>query len=139
LVNFKIVISDKTGKSLSHELKDKDAQPFLGSKIGDSFDSSLVGLTGGKLQITGGSDKSGTPMRSDLHGGVKKYVLLHTGVGMRDSTKGKRVRKLLRGNMITEKYINKLHFRWLLFLHPQPKILLILKIINNRNLISIIK
>jgi small subunit ribosomal protein S6e len=84
LVNFKIVISDKTGKSLSHELKDKDAQPFLGSKIGDSFDSSLVGLAGGKLQITGGSDKSGTPMRSDLHG------------------EGKRVRKLLRGNMITE-------------------------------------
>ena len=102
MVNFKIVISDKTGKSLSHELKDKDAQPFLGSKIGDSFDSSLVGLTGGKLQITGGSDKSGTPMRSDLHGGVKKYVLLHTGVGMRDSTVGKRVRKLLRGNMVTE-------------------------------------
>jgi len=64
LVNFKIVISDKLGKSLSHELKDKDAQPFLGSKIGDTFDSSLVGLAGGKLQITGGSDKSGTPMRS---------------------------------------------------------------------------
>jgi small subunit ribosomal protein S6e len=41
-------------------------------------------------------------MRSDLHGGVKKYVLLHTGVGMRDTTQGKRVRKLLRGNMITE-------------------------------------
>lgn len=102
MVNFKIVISDKTGKSLSHELKDKDAQPFLGSKIGDFFDSSLVGLTGGKLQITGGSDKSGTPMRSDLHGGVKKYVLLHTGVGMRDSTEGKRLRKLMRGNMVTE-------------------------------------
>lgn len=102
MVNFKIVISDKTGKSLSHELKDKDAQPFLGSKIGDSFDSSLVGLAGGKLQITGGSDKSGTPMRSDLHGGVKKYVLLHTGVGMRDSTAGKRIRKLMRGNMVTE-------------------------------------
>ena len=52
MVNFKVVISDKTGKSLSHELKDKDAQPFLGSKIGDTFDSSLVGLSGGKLQIT---------------------------------------------------------------------------------------
>lgn len=102
MVNFKVVISDKTGKSLSHELKDKDAQPFLGSKIGDTFDSSLVGLSGGKLQITGGSDKSGTPMRSDVHGGVKKYVLLNTGVGMRDSTEGKRIRKLLRGNMITE-------------------------------------
>jgi small subunit ribosomal protein S6e len=102
LVNFKVVISDKTGKSLSHELKDKDAQPFLGSKIGDSFDSSLIGISGGKLKITGGSDKSGTPMRSDVHGGVKKYILLNTGVGMRDSTEGKRIRKLIRGNMITE-------------------------------------
>jgi small subunit ribosomal protein S6e len=102
LVNFKVVISDKTGKSLSHELKDKDAQPFLGSKIGDTFDSSLIGISGGKLQITGGSDTSGTPMRSDVHGGVKKYVLLNTGVGMRDSTEGKRIRKLIRGNMITE-------------------------------------
>lgn len=102
MVNFKVVISDKTGKSLSHELKDKDAQPFLGSKIGDSFDSSLIGISGGKLKITGGSDKSGTPMRSDVHGGVKKYILLNTGVGMRDSTEGKRIRKLIRGNMITE-------------------------------------
>ena len=102
LVNFKVVLSDKTGKSLSYELKDKDAQPFLGSKIGDTFDSSLIGISGGKLQITGGSETSGTPMRSDVHGGVKKYVLLNTGVGMRDSTEGKRIRKLIRGNMITE-------------------------------------
>jgi len=99
LVNFKVVISDKTGKSLSHELKDKDAQPFLGSKIGDSFDSSLIGISGGKLKITGGSDKSGTPMRSDVHGGVKKYVLLSTGVGNRSEA---RIRKLVRGNMVTE-------------------------------------
>jgi len=102
LVNFKLVVSDKKGKSISYELKDKDAQPFLGGKIGDSYDSNIVGLVGGKLKVTGGSDKSGTPMRSDVHGGVKKYVLLSKGVGMNDSTEGKRIRKLIRGNMITE-------------------------------------
>ena len=96
------MVSDKNGKSVSHELKDKEAQPFIGAKIGDTFDASLVGITDGKLTITGGSDKSGTPMRSDVHGGVKKYVLISKGVGMRDSVKGKRIRKLLRGNMITE-------------------------------------
>jgi small subunit ribosomal protein S6e len=102
LVNFKLVVSDKSGKSISYELKDKDAQPFLGGKIGNSFDSNIVGITGGKLKVTGGSDKSGTPMRSDVHGGVKKYVLLSKGVGMNDSSEGKRIRKLVRGNMITE-------------------------------------
>ncbi len=102
MVQFKLVISDKQGKSVSHELKDKEAQPILGSKIGDIFDSSIAGITGGKIQVTGGSDKSGTPMRSDVHGGVKKYVLLSKGVGMRDSKKGNRIRKLIRGNLITE-------------------------------------
>jgi small subunit ribosomal protein S6e len=38
-------------------------------------------------------------MRSDVHGGVKKYVLLSTGVGNRSEA---RVRKLVRGNMVTE-------------------------------------
>jgi small subunit ribosomal protein S6e len=41
-------------------------------------------------------------MRPDVHGGVKKYVLLSRGVGMRNTTEGNRIRKLIRGNMITE-------------------------------------
>jgi small subunit ribosomal protein S6e len=41
-------------------------------------------------------------MRKDIHGGVKKYVLLSRGVGMRSIKEGERKRKLVRGNMITE-------------------------------------
>jgi small subunit ribosomal protein S6e len=99
LAQFKLVISDPKGKSISQDLKDKAAQPLLGSRIGGVVDSSVVGIAGGKIKITGGSDKSGTPMRSDVHGGVKKYVLLSTGVGNRSEA---RVRKLVRGNMVTE-------------------------------------
>jgi small subunit ribosomal protein S6e len=102
LVQFKLVISDTKGKSISQELKDKSAQPLLGSKIGDIIDSSVVGISAGKIRITGGSDKSGTPMRQDVHGGVKKYILLSRGVGMQDIKEGNRLRKLVRGNMITE-------------------------------------
>ena len=102
LAHFKLVISDATGKSISQELRDRTAQPLLGSRIGDTLDSSVVGLTEGKLKITGGSDKSGTPMRQDVHGGVKKYVLLSHGVGMQSVGQGTRVRKLVRGNTITE-------------------------------------
>ena len=102
LAQFKLVISDARGKSITQELKDRAAQPLLGSKIGDIIDSSVVGISGGKMKFTGGSDKSGTPMRPDVHGGVKKYVLLSHGIGMKNIVDGNRIRKLVRGNMITE-------------------------------------
>jgi len=101
LANFKLTISDKKGKSLTKELKEKDANPFVGLKIGNEIDAALVGLSG-KMKITGGSDKSGVPMRSDLHGGARKYVLLSKGVGLNDAEKGQRVRKLIRGTTISE-------------------------------------
>ncbi|MFL6308562.1 MAG: S6e family ribosomal protein [Nitrososphaera sp.] len=99
MAQFKITISDKKGKTITQELKDKTAQPLLGVKVGSVIDSSIIGVGDGKLKITGGSDKSGTPMRADVHGGVKKYVLLSTGVGNRNED---RIRKLVRGNMVTE-------------------------------------
>ena len=102
LVEFKVVISDSYGSSISQEIKDNSAQPLLGSKIGDSIDSSVFGFNEGKIKITGGSDKSGTPMRSDLHGGTKKYILMTSGVGLRNMGPGERKRKLVRGNLITE-------------------------------------
>jgi small subunit ribosomal protein S6e len=102
LTHFKIIVSDKNGKSISKELKDKEAQPLVGLRVGEIVDASVVGIASGKIQLRGGSDKSGTPIRKDVHGGVKKYVLLSRGAGMKDDRKGIRKRKLVRGNMITE-------------------------------------
>ena len=102
MAHFKLVVSDRTGKSSSREIKDISAQPLLGSRIGDVLDSSIIGVSSGKMKITGGSDKSGTPMRADVHGGVKKYVLLSRGVGMKTHTEGARIRKLIRGNLVTD-------------------------------------
>ena len=99
MAQFKLVISDPKGKTISQDLKDRAAQPLLGTRIGGVVDSSVIGIAGGKIKITGGSDKAGTPMRSDVHGGVKKYVLLSTGVGNRSEA---RLRKLVRGNLVTE-------------------------------------
>jgi small subunit ribosomal protein S6e len=99
LAQFKLIISDPKGGSVTQELKDRAAQPLIGSRIGGILDASIIGVAGGKLKVTGGSDKSGTPMRADVHGGVKKYVLLSNGVGNRSLS---RVRKLVRGNMVTE-------------------------------------
>ena len=101
MANFKLTISDKDGKSITKELKEKDANPLLGLQLQNEVDASIVGLTG-KMKITGGSDKSGVPMRSDIHGGSRKYILLSKDVGLRAAEKGQRIRKLIRGNTITE-------------------------------------
>jgi len=101
LTNFKLTISDTKGKSITKELKDSDGNPLLGLQIGNETDASIVGLTG-KLKLTGGSDKSGVPMRNDVHGSARKYVLLSKGVGLQDAEIGQRIRKLLRGNTVSE-------------------------------------
>jgi small subunit ribosomal protein S6e len=101
LANFKLTISDIKGKSLSKELKDSDANPLLGLQLGNETDATVVGLSG-KLKLTGGSDKSGVPMRGDVHGAARKRVLLSKGVGLHDAEHGDRVRKLIRGNTISE-------------------------------------
>lgn len=101
LAEFKLIVSDpKTGKSDSYDLKDQQAQMFIGLRIGQVVDASVVGAKG-KVRITGGSDLSGFPMRGDVLGGVKKDVLLSRGVGFRGE-KGEKKRKLVRGNTITE-------------------------------------
>ena len=101
MVTFKLTLSDKKGRSTSKELKDNDANPLLGLLIGQETDASIVGLQG-KLMITGGSDKSGVPMRSDVRGMPRKRILIPKGVGLQDAEKGLRKRKLIRGNTISE-------------------------------------
>ena len=101
MATFKLTISDMSGKSITRELKEKDANPILGLKIGTDVDATIVGQAG-KMKITGGSDKSGVPMRADIQGGARKYVMLSKGVGLRAAELGQRFRKLIRGNIITE-------------------------------------
>ena len=99
---FQIVISDpQTGKSVSKELKDKPAQSLLGMKIGQEFDATILGING-TVKIRGGSDKVGFPMRSDVHGGVQKHILITNSVGFNTKQKGLKKRKLVRGNVITD-------------------------------------
>ena len=101
LAQFKITVSDTTGKSVTKELKDDEANILLGLQVGSETDANAVGLSG-KIKITGGSDRSGVPIRPDVHGSARKYVLLSKGVGLRQAEYGQRVRKLVRGNQISE-------------------------------------
>lgn len=102
MVQFKLVLSDpKTKKSEVHELKDASAQPLVGRKIGEVVDGAAMGIPG-RMMITGGSDRAGFPMRSDVLGGGKNYVLMTVGTGFRSTEGGAKRRKLVRGNMINE-------------------------------------
>jgi small subunit ribosomal protein S6e len=109
---FKIVISEpKSRKAWQIE---KEVPSLIGKKIGDNFEGSVIGLSGFTLQITGGSDKDGFPMRPDLLGTLRKKALLTKGIGFRGrkkikkkvfKVKGMRKRKYIRGNTISTEII----------------------------------
>ena len=103
LAKFKVIVSDpETGKSQSVEVEEAQAVPLIGRKLGEVLDGAALKLSGYKLQITGGSDKDGFPMRPNIHGGVRVGAILSEGVGFHASRKGDRKRKTVRGHVITD-------------------------------------
>lgn len=101
MVKIKISISNLEGKVQNLEVEGPQAQQFISKKIGDELEGSVLGLPD-KLQITGGSDKDGFPMRSDVHGGIRKAIMMSNGVGFKAKSRGERRRKTIRGNVITD-------------------------------------
>lgn len=101
MVELRVMISDtKTGKTYKKILP--DANDFLNLKIKDKFSGDLVGLKGFELEITGGSDYAGFPMREDLAGASKRKLLVTKGFGARNiERKGQLGRKTVRGNTVS--------------------------------------
>ena len=97
---FKFVISD--GKQSVQVEKDQKDAPVLGKKIGEAISGEFLGLAGYELLITGGSDKDGFPMRKDVEGQVRKKQILTRGLGFRTDFKGRRKRRIVRGNAIAQ-------------------------------------
>jgi small subunit ribosomal protein S6e len=103
MAKFKLIISDPmTGKSSASEIEGARAQALVGRTLGETIDGSALGMGQGKFLISGGCDKNGIPMREDVHGGVKKYIVLSAGPGFNPTRHGERRRKLVRGKMITD-------------------------------------
>lgn len=75
---------------------------LVGKKIGETFNGALIGLPGYELKITGGSDLGGIPMRRDVHGPMKRRILLTKGPCYRPKKHGERRRKIVRGSEITD-------------------------------------
>ncbi len=98
---MKINVGSKDGKTYKIELADDKAGVLYGKAIGDEVEGDLIGLPGYVLEIRGGSDKSGFPMRKDIGGTGKKSILIGSGPGIRKAKHGLRLRKTVRGNTVS--------------------------------------
>ena len=97
-----LIISDpETGTSQRVELEDNRMGPLVGKRIGETIDGTIADLAGHQLQLTGGTDKDGIPMRPDVHGSAKSRVILSGGVGYKPKKKGERKRVVVRGNTVS--------------------------------------
>jgi len=91
------------GKGLSKLIEiDEKKFRFEGMKIGDTINGGLIGFPNYEFSIMGGSDSSGFPMRKDVHGPVKKKILVSKrGIGYKPRRVGEKRRKTVRGNEVT--------------------------------------
>ncbi|MFP4045504.1 MAG: 30S ribosomal protein S6e [Candidatus Aenigmatarchaeota archaeon] len=97
---FKIIISDpEEGQAWQVE---KEATPLIGTRIGEEFNGSFIGLEGYTLELTGGSDKEGFPMRKGTVGTGRRKVLMKEGAGYNPKENGIKRRKSVRGDTVSE-------------------------------------
>lgn len=100
---MKIVISDtKTGKSYGADIAKEKEALFIGKRIGERIDGGILGAEGYELEITGGSDSAGFPMRKDVDGPRRVGIILSGGTGFRKSGKGVREKRNVRGNIVSD-------------------------------------
>jgi len=100
-----VIADPKTGNCFQKELdKAKEAQ-LIGKKIGETFDGGIVGLPGYTLEISGGSDKDGFPMRPEISGTRRVTAFISSGAGIRRVRKGLRRKKTVVGNTVSAQIV----------------------------------
>ena len=99
MADVKCVVGLK-GKSYQKTMSNE----FVGLKIGAKVDGNLLGLKDYEFEITGGSDKCGFPMRKSIDSSGRKKGFFGEGVGVHKKIdrKGKRIRKTVCGNTVSE-------------------------------------
>lgn len=103
MANFQVVVADpETGATYQRDVDEQDANRFLGKSLGETVDGGAVGLDGFELELTGGSDDAGRPMRGDVSGPNLREVLLTGGTGYKPSREGERKRVTVRGSEVSD-------------------------------------
>jgi small subunit ribosomal protein S6e len=103
MAEFTVAVADpESGTTYQIDVEDQDANRFIGRELGEEVQGSAVGLDGYTLELTGGSDDAGRPMRADLNGPDLNAVLLEGGTGYNPSREGERKRVTVRGREVSD-------------------------------------
>ncbi|MFC7057966.1 30S ribosomal protein S6e [Halovenus salina] len=103
MAEFTVAVADPDdGMTYQIDVSDQDANRFIGRDLGEEVDGSAVGLNGYTLELTGGSDNAGRPMRDDVRGPNLKQVMLEGGTGYNPSRDGERERVTVRGREVSD-------------------------------------
>lgn len=106
MVELRLVIGDPQSKKTFQKVVSGDeASKFYGKKLGETFRGELVDLKGYELQITGGSDASGFPMRKGIHSQGRAKILTAPGVGYTGIKKNKKKTRLRHGGLKRKKTV----------------------------------
>ncbi|MDD1715626.1 MAG: 30S ribosomal protein S6e [Methanolinea sp.] len=106
MAEFKVVLSDqKNGRAYNVDVSGGAANAIIGRRIGEELDAGILGLPGYRMQITGGSDRNGTPAKRNLPLAGRRRILLSGGAGFSPVMEGQRKRKAIRGNEITADFV----------------------------------
>jgi small subunit ribosomal protein S6e len=103
MAEFTVAVSDpEDGTTYQVDVSDQDANRFAGREIGEEADGAAVDLDGYTLEVTGGSDDAGRPMRADVAGSTLTELLLEGGTGYNPDREGERKRVTVRGREISD-------------------------------------
>jgi small subunit ribosomal protein S6e len=103
MADFTVAVADPDdGATYQVEVDGQDANRFIGREMGEEVDGGAVGLSGYTMEITGGSDDTGRPMRDDVRGSELKNILLAGGTGFEPSREGERKRVTVRGREVSD-------------------------------------
>ena len=105
MAEFMVVVGDESGDTRQFDVDGQDANRFLGREIGDEVDGTAIGADGLTLELTGGSDTAGRPMRENVPGTALKELLLDGGVGYTPSRDGERKRVTVRGREVGDETV----------------------------------
>lgn len=102
MVEFKVEVADpETGRTWPVQVEGQHANVLVRKRIGEEVDGMMLDLPGYKVQITGGTDKDGFPMRPEIPQASRKRILVSKSTGFKPEDKGVRRKKTFRGNEIS--------------------------------------
>tara|TARA_Y100000034_G_scaffold133667_1_gene199800 strand:- start:332 stop:793 length:462 start_codon:yes stop_codon:yes gene_type:complete len=102
MAELKLVIGNKDGKTYQKTVE--DFSNIIGKRIGEKISGDILELAGYELEIKGGSDKSGFPMRKGVPRTSKIYAQAGTGINpKKNKNRSDFIRKTVASDTISER------------------------------------